>query len=73
MTFTSKIYASVLTLLFSVITFAQERVRPDRFDEPEEDLLGFNVPVDQYTMVLIGAAVAMIAFYAYRRMQIKNA
>ena len=77
----NKLTNSLLLLLVSVITFAQE-TRPERADRfptnegnPEDNFAtpGGNTPIDDYTFLLIGIAVFLIAFVMYRRAQLRKA
>lgn len=76
-----KLLNTLLLLFVSFMTFAQE-VRPEREgrfpDENPEDLVGPTpasqlASVDNYTILLVLVAVSLIAFFAYKRLQTKQA
>lgn len=80
----NKITSSALLLLVSIVSFAQQQERPDRFPSNTDDSGdltgrfatpgGNQVPVDQYAYILIGFAVLFIAYVVYtRKFQAKNA
>lgn len=79
----SKLINTMFLFAASAVMFAEER--GSRFPEDQYQEFGNNdganfggqftplVPVDQYTMILVALGVAMIAFFAYKRLQAKKA
>lgn len=74
-----KLLNTLLLFFVSVVTFAQARLeREGRFpDDNAEDLTSQPTSqwasVDNYTILLVLVAVSLIAFFAYKRLQTKQA